>query len=103
MTVLPRTPHRIGVATDHGGCGLKHHLVRMLPEAGYDVIDFGDRHLTPDDDYPDLVVPLARAIARGEMDRGVAICGSGATHCCQQGAERGGVSDPWHVFGASRS
>ena len=77
MTVLPRTPKRIGVAADHGGYELKEYLVRMLREAGYEVIDFGDGQPTPDDDYPDFVVPLARAVARGEVDRGVAVCGSG--------------------------
>lgn len=77
MTVSPRTPKRIGIAADHGGCELKYHLVKKLQEAGYDVIDFGNHLLTPDDDYPDVVVPLARTVARGKVDRGVAICGSG--------------------------
>jgi ribose 5-phosphate isomerase B len=45
--------------------------------AGYKVIDFGDRRLQADDDYPDFVVPLARAVADGDVTRGVAICGSG--------------------------
>jgi ribose 5-phosphate isomerase B len=77
MPPLPRTPKRIGVAADHGGYELKEHLVRMLRDAGYDVIDFGDRKPELDDDYPDFVVPLARAIADGKVERGVAICGSG--------------------------
>ncbi len=77
MTELPRTPKRIGVAADHGGYELKDYLVRMLREAGHEVIDFGGRQPKLDDDYPDFVVPLARAVARGEVDRGVAICGSG--------------------------
>jgi ribose 5-phosphate isomerase B len=81
MTVLPRTPKRIGVATDHGGYDLKERVARMLSEGGYEVIDFGDGQPTPDDDYPDFVVPLARAVARGEVDRGVAICGSGVGAC----------------------
>ena len=75
VTALPRTPKRIGVAADHGG--LKEHLAGMLREAGYEVIDFGDGRPKPDDDYPDFVVPLARAVSRGAVDRGVAICGSG--------------------------
>ena len=53
----------------------------MLREAGHEVIDFGDRQPTADDDYPDFVVPLARAVARREVDRGVAICGSGVGAC----------------------
>jgi ribose 5-phosphate isomerase B len=79
--VLPRTPKRIGVAADHGGYELKEQLARILREAGYDVIDFGDCQPQPDDDYPDFVVPLARAGAHGEVDCGVAICGSGVGAC----------------------
>lgn len=77
MTELPRTPKRIGVAADHGGYELKEYLVRMLRKAGHEVIDFGDRQPKLDDDYPDFVVPLAHAVSRGEVNRGVAICGSG--------------------------
>ncbi len=80
-TVLPRTPKRIGVAADHGGFELKEYLAGMLREADYEVVDFGDGQPKPDDDYPDFVVPLARAVARGEVDRGVAICGSGVGAC----------------------
>ncbi|MGA2259133.1 MAG: RpiB/LacA/LacB family sugar-phosphate isomerase [Thermoguttaceae bacterium] len=76
-TVLPRTPKRIGVASDHGGYELKEYLVSMLRAADHEVIDFGDGPPKADDDYPDFVVPLARAVAAGEVDRGVAVCGSG--------------------------
>jgi len=68
---------RIGIATDHGGFGLKQELIAQLRAAGYDVVDFGAHSLTPDDDYPDFVVPLAQAVVAGKVDRGVAICGSG--------------------------
>jgi ribose 5-phosphate isomerase B len=67
----------VGIAADHGGFELKQHLAGKLREAGYRVIDFGDDRSQPDDDYPDFVVPLARAVAGGEVDRGVAVCGSG--------------------------
>ena len=70
-------PKRIGVAADHGGFALKEYLVGMLRGADYEVLDFGDGEPRPDDDYPDFVVPLAHAVTRGEVDRGVAICGSG--------------------------
>src|SRR5664279_4929301 len=76
-TVPPRTAKRIGVAADHGGFELKEYLAAMLREADYEVIDFGDGKPKPDDDYPDFVVPLARAVAGGKVDRGTAICGSG--------------------------
>jgi ribose 5-phosphate isomerase B len=67
----------VGIAADHGGYELKEYLTKMLRESGVEVIDFGDRQLVPDDDYPDFVVPLARAVAEGKVERGIAICGSG--------------------------
>jgi ribose 5-phosphate isomerase B len=74
-------PLRIGVAADHGGFDLKQFLEARLREAGYSVNDFGDHRSHADDDYPDYVIPLARAVARGEVDRGVAVCGSGVGAC----------------------
>jgi ribose 5-phosphate isomerase B len=74
-------PKHIGIAADHGGFESKAYLVGMLRAAQYEVVDFGDEQQRPDDDYPDFVVPLARAVARGEVDRGVAICGSGVGAC----------------------
>ena len=74
-------PKRVGIAADHGGFESKEYLVGILREAHYEVVDYGDSQPKPDDDYPDFVVPLARAVARGEVDRGVAICGSGVGAC----------------------
>ena len=68
---------RVGIATDHGGFGLKEELVAHLREAGHEVVDFGAHTVSPSDDYPDFVIPLAHAVAAGEVERGVAICGSG--------------------------
>ena len=68
---------RVGIATDHGGFGLKEDLIAQLRAAGHDVVDFGADKLSPDDDYPDFVVPLAEAVAAGTVERGVAVCGSG--------------------------
>jgi len=68
---------RVGIATDHGGFSLKTDLVAQLRAAGHDVVDFGTDTLSPDDDYPDFVVPLAEAVAAGTVERGVAVCGSG--------------------------
>ena len=68
---------RVGIATDHGGFNLKEELVRQLSEAGHEVVEFGAYQLNEGDDYPDYVVPLAQAVAMQEVDRGVAICGSG--------------------------
>jgi len=79
--MLPMPLKLIGVAADHGGFELKEYLVRMLGEAGYEAVDFGDHQHNPDDDYPDFVAPLARAVASGEVARGLAICGSGVGAC----------------------
>ena len=75
--MLPKPLKRVGIAADHGGFELKEFLAGKLREAGYEVTDFGDRQLKADDDYPDFVIPLARAVAAGTVDRGVCICGSG--------------------------
>ena len=68
---------RIGIAADHGGYELKLNLAGKLRESGYEVVEFGDRKLDQNDDYPDFVIPLSSAVARGDLERGVAICGSG--------------------------
>src|ERR1700689_2642604 len=68
---------RLGIATDHGGLGLKEDLLARLKAAGHEVVDFGAHKLTPEDDYPDFVIPLAQAVAAGKVERGVAVCGSG--------------------------
>jgi len=68
---------RVGIATDHGGFGLKGEIVTRLRAAGHEVVDFGAQDLIAGDDYPDFVIPLARAVAAGTVERGVAICGSG--------------------------
>lgn len=75
------TPKRIGIAADHGGFELKEELAGMLRETGYEVVDFGNILLQNEDDYPDYVIPLARAVANGGVDRGIAVCGSGVGAC----------------------
>ncbi len=71
------TSHVVGIAADHGGHELKEYLTKILRGAGAEVVDFGDSLLDMDDDYSDFVVPLARAVAAGKVERGIAICGSG--------------------------
>jgi ribose 5-phosphate isomerase B len=67
----------VGIATDHGGFGLKEEIVARIRAAEHEVVDFGAYSLVSSDDYPDFVVPLSEAVAAGTVDRGVAICGSG--------------------------
>jgi ribose 5-phosphate isomerase B len=68
---------KIGIAADHGGFALKEIIKEFLISLHYSVKDFGAHELNVQDDYPDFVAPLANAIVAKEVDRGIAICGSG--------------------------
>ena len=68
---------KIGIAADHGGFELKEQLIAYLKPLGYEIEDFGAYKLDTSDDYPDFIVPLAQAVAAGELSRGIAVCGSG--------------------------
>jgi len=68
---------RLGIATDHGGFGLKEDLLARLRASGHEIVDFGAHSLAPGDDYPDFVTPLAQAVSAGKVERGIAVCGSG--------------------------
>jgi ribose 5-phosphate isomerase B len=68
---------RLGIAADYGGFALKQTLAESLRNSGYEIVDFGANQFDSGDDYPDFVIPLARAVAGGRVDRGVALCGSG--------------------------
>ena len=71
----------IGIAADHAGFTVKEQLEKDLRAAGYEVVDYGAHAFHPEDDYPDFVAPLARAVASGEVERGIAICGSSIGAC----------------------
>jgi ribose 5-phosphate isomerase B len=68
---------KIGVGADHGGFDMKHELAERLKKEGHQIIDFGNKRYDTNDDYPDFAIPLAQAIASGEIERGVLVCGSG--------------------------
>lgn len=67
---------RIAIGADHAGYALKEILRDQLEALGDEVADFGT-HSEESMDYPDIAIPLARAIARGEHDFGVLICSNG--------------------------
>lgn len=66
----------IGLASDHAGFPLKEHVKTLLDELQLPYIDYGT-HSTESCDYPDFAHALARAIERGDVERGIAVCGSG--------------------------
>jgi ribose 5-phosphate isomerase B len=67
---------KVGLAADHGGFEMKQQLAKLIM-AGHEVVDFGNKVYDANDDYPDFAIPLARAISRGDVERGVLLCGSG--------------------------
>ena len=67
---------KIGIAADHAGQRLKAAVVEHLKAAGHTIVAFGPE-TRPDDDYPLIVRPLADAVARGDVERGIFFCGSG--------------------------
>ena len=67
---------KLGIASDHRGFKLKNELINKLKELGYTIIDYG----TNDEescDYPDFAYKLGNGIINHEVDKGIAICGSG--------------------------
>jgi len=66
----------IAIGCDHAGYGLKQQLKAQLAAWGYAVSDFGAHDAQPSD-YPDFSAAVGRAVARGECDRGLLICGTG--------------------------
>ena len=67
---------KIAIASDHGGYDYKQELIPYIESLGHQVLDLGC-HGPASVDYPDYGIPCAQAVARGEADRGVVICGTG--------------------------
>ncbi len=67
---------KIVIASDHGGLTTKSALIASLTAAGVEVEDFGTSN-GDSVDYPDFAALVASAIARGEVDRGILVCGTG--------------------------
>lgn len=72
---------KIGICSDHGGFKLKQKIIQFLIKNNFDFVDFGALTLDESDDFPDFVIPLAKAVSNDEVFRGIAICGSGVGAC----------------------
>jgi ribose 5-phosphate isomerase B len=68
---------RIAIGADHAGFELKQDIAGHLAAAGHEVIDLGTDSVLPVD-YPDFSAAVARTVARGDAERGIIVCGSGA-------------------------
>ncbi|MCF6465037.1 ribose 5-phosphate isomerase B [Clostridium sp. Cult2] len=67
---------KIGIGSDHGGFELKEHIKEFLKEEGIEYMDYGTNSLDSVD-YPDYGRKLSEAVIAGEVERGIAICGTG--------------------------
>ena len=67
---------KIAIACDHGGFRLKNVLIENMKAQGVEVVDFGT-YSEESCDYPDYASKAAKAVANGECDRGVVVCGTG--------------------------
>lgn len=79
---------KIAIGSDHGGYELKTKVVRHLRELGHEVEDYGT-HSLDSVDYPDFALPVAKAVAAGQCERGVLICGTGIGVCIAANKVRG--------------
>ncbi len=80
---------KIAIAADHGGFELKNYLVTWLKKENVDVIDLGSHAYDGEDDYPDFADAVAKAVANGKVERGIAICGSGVGACVAANKTKG--------------
>ncbi|MGW8121663.1 ribose 5-phosphate isomerase B [Roseivirga echinicomitans] len=78
----------IGIGGDHAGYEYKSEIIPYLESLGYTVTDFGP-HSTDSVDYPDYIHPMASKIETGELNLGIAICGSGNGVCMTANKHQG--------------
>ena len=67
---------KVALASDHRGYELKERVKGFLAQLGHEPLDFGT-HSPESCDYPDCVIKAAEAVAKGEAERGIVICGTG--------------------------
>jgi ribose 5-phosphate isomerase B len=68
---------KIYIGSDHAGYELKKVLKKYLEDLGNDVFDKGPSELNPEDDYPDFIAPVAKAVSQDKSARGIVLGGSG--------------------------
>lgn len=86
---------RIAIGTDHRGFSLRTKLVDLLSQAGHEVVDIGT--FSPDAiDYPDIAAQVADKVSRGEVERGILVCGTGLGMCIAANKFPGVRATPCH-------
>ena len=86
---------RIAIGCDHRGFELKQLAIKLVTQAGHSYEDFGGYTADPVD-YPDIAVKVAEAVAEGDFDRGILICGTGIGMCIAANKVRGIRAAPCH-------
>jgi len=71
---------RIAIGADHAGFHLKEAIAELLAELGHEYHDFGAYDAEPSD-YPDFARAVAEAVAQGDFERGILVCGNGIGVC----------------------
>ena len=71
---------RIAIGSDHRGCSLKELVIRVVTETGHSYHDFGC-YTEESVDYPDIADKVTEAVAKGDFDYGILICGTGIGMC----------------------
>lgn len=86
---------KIAIASDHRGTEVKQRIVASLQSQGHEIIDHGPKG-TEAVDYPDYAIPVAEAVSRKEVDRGILICGTGIGMCIAANKVPGIRAAPCH-------
>jgi len=68
---------KVAFGSDHAGWPLRAPILAELRSSGFEIVDSYSEELVPGDDYPDVAAAVGRAVASGEAERGVIVCGSG--------------------------
>ena len=68
---------KVAFGSDHAGWPLRAPIFAELRSSGFEIVDSYSEELVPGDDYPDVAAAVGRAVASGEAERGVLVCGSG--------------------------
>lgn len=86
---------RIAVGSDHRGCLIREKVLELLPRLGHEVVDMGTTNCEPVD-YPDVASLVAHKVSRGEVDRGILVCGTGLGMCIAANKVPGVRAAPCH-------
>ncbi len=89
MLYFRRMKETIYLGADHAGYEAKEAIKEFLQGAGHEVVDMGNDHQVPDDDYPDFGYAVAKRVTTDENSRGIVACGNAQGICIVANKVRG--------------